>query len=222
MNILFITHDCSLSGAPLLLLHTIKWLRKNTTIQPIVLCLLSGPLYTEFSKIAHTFIFEKYAPITPAKKQENEIKKFFKKFFKKNASKNHHFIKHITDNPVSIIHGNTVIAGNVYQFVRQYANAPIISHLHELSGIINQHPSSWKFCLQYSDFFLGGSKACLNNLRNLGVATSKSGLCYDAIDIQQFLEKASIYQKSSYQQEYFTIGFCAHLFYRKGVDIFFS
>jgi len=51
-RILFVTHECSRTGAPMYLLHFLRWLRRNTSQEFEVLTGKPGPLQAEFAKIA--------------------------------------------------------------------------------------------------------------------------------------------------------------------------
>ena len=57
MRILFISHDASRTGAPIVLLNLINWINKNTSKEIIILLKDTGPLLKEFQKIAPTFIW---------------------------------------------------------------------------------------------------------------------------------------------------------------------
>src|SRR5438045_3040406 len=67
-NVLFLGHDASRTGAPLLLLELIKWLKNNSAINPSVLLKRGGVLESD------------YAAIAPTRAYDEEWKRMNKKF----------------------------------------------------------------------------------------------------------------------------------------------
>src|SRR4051794_39912860 len=53
-DVLFVSHDATRTGAPIVLLHLLRWLRANTDIDPTVLLTGDGPLATEFEAVGAT------------------------------------------------------------------------------------------------------------------------------------------------------------------------
>lgn len=51
---LFVSHEASRTGAPMVLLHFLRWLRANTSLDFEVLLLAGGPLVPEFAAVAPT------------------------------------------------------------------------------------------------------------------------------------------------------------------------
>jgi hypothetical protein len=56
---LFVCHEGQRTGAPLLLLWLIRWLKSHTSIQPVVALMRDGPLKAEFSALCPTHTFER-------------------------------------------------------------------------------------------------------------------------------------------------------------------
>ena len=56
---LFVCHEGQRTGAPLLLLWLIRWLKSHPTIQPVVALMRDGPLKAEFSALCPTYTFER-------------------------------------------------------------------------------------------------------------------------------------------------------------------
>lgn len=53
-RVLFVSHEATRTGAPMMLLHFLRWLRANTSLDFEVLLLAGGPLVSEFSAVAPT------------------------------------------------------------------------------------------------------------------------------------------------------------------------
>ncbi len=57
-KILFISHDATRTGAPLVLLSLCRWLRQHTAVDFEILLLAYGPLLDDFKRVAPTFVVE--------------------------------------------------------------------------------------------------------------------------------------------------------------------
>lgn len=53
-KVLFITHDCSRTGAPRMTLKLVRWLTERGLVEPVVLAGGAGPLQSEFRSVAPT------------------------------------------------------------------------------------------------------------------------------------------------------------------------
>lgn len=54
--ILFVSHEGTRTGAPMMLLHFLRWLRDNSTIDPQVALIRGGPLAPEFAEVGPTTV----------------------------------------------------------------------------------------------------------------------------------------------------------------------
>ena len=57
-KVLFISHDASRTGAPLVLLNFLKWFKVNTAIPFLVLLKIDGEMEPEFQELGPTFVWE--------------------------------------------------------------------------------------------------------------------------------------------------------------------
>lgn len=56
-RVLFVCHEGQRTGAPLLLLWLLRWLKGNTSLEPVVALMRDGPLRQEFSALCATHTF---------------------------------------------------------------------------------------------------------------------------------------------------------------------
>ena len=61
-KILFISHAASRTGAPILLLQFLKWLKANSDVEFNILVSVPGPLLPEFEALAETYVM--YQPLS--------------------------------------------------------------------------------------------------------------------------------------------------------------
>ena len=59
MKLLFISHEASRTGAPIVLLTFLKWLRKNTSHEIRIIMVRGGELSKEFNQCGKMFTLEK-------------------------------------------------------------------------------------------------------------------------------------------------------------------
>lgn len=57
-RILFVSHDSSRTGAPIVLLHLLRWLRRSTDHRPSVVLLEGGELEDEFRRLAPVIVID--------------------------------------------------------------------------------------------------------------------------------------------------------------------
>lgn len=155
--LLFITHDVSRTGAPILLLNLMKLLKESGyTVHCLVKNSL-GTLMNEFSFVAETCLIYN----RPSKK--NIITKYKRKFEKwKTIAK----IKKLLSD-IDIIFSNTITNGDIIPFIKENSKAPVISYIHELKMgarvfTKNQYVEN---VIQFTDYFLAPSKTVKNFLQ---------------------------------------------------------
>lgn len=124
--ILFISHDASRTGAPILLLNFLKWFKQNSPLPFKVLLGRGGPLESEFAALAPTLRLDS---------------SFHRSIPQKILSR---FGWHRSTNPleqwlaqdeVGLVYSNTITNHKALTAV-SFLKCPIISHIHELEYII--------------------------------------------------------------------------------------
>lgn len=56
LPVLFVAHEGTLTGAPMVLLHLVRWLRDNSRVEPTVAVLRDGPLTEQFAEVGPTTV----------------------------------------------------------------------------------------------------------------------------------------------------------------------
>jgi len=172
-TILFISHEASLTGAPIVLLELIKWFKQNTLFDLKLILLRGGPLYRDG-------VFQKYVE-TLLVGSDVSIEKL--QLFCPNAS---------------VIYGNTVAASGVYEKL-QYLKAPIISHVHEQEGVLQTFPKQLQIMKKYTDYYITASDAVKENLLTKHkIAVNKVKTVFSFID--NFANIEDIDKKSHYKK----------------------
>lgn len=183
-KILFITHESSRSGAPMLLLHLLKWLKKRTTDYNVdVLTLRKGHLDSEFIAVADRY--DHYFDIFISKFQYYKNRILNLNFDLNQYGKDQFFLKYKSKN-YDYIYANSVVSMDMA--VKLTAFLPLkpklICNVHELPTIIDiEMPSFTAVSLKF-DLFLAGSFLVANALHEkYNIPESKIKVFYDFTDL---------------------------------------
>ena len=166
-KIIFISHDASRTGAPIVLLHLLKWLKANSNIEFITIIKNpTGPLLEEFNKVSKVYTHKsnKYHPDSSLKSiLKRRIKKILKPFSAPSISS-----KALVDFSPSIVYGNTVVTCDIALDIQNYFSVKpkVICHIHELDIAIDKYFGKKKFdALKHKvDYFIAVSEAVKKNL----------------------------------------------------------
>jgi glycosyltransferase involved in cell wall biosynthesis len=156
-NILVISHEASLTGAPVLLLNLLQLLKNGYSITII---LKRGGILTEkFQKIARTVVL----------KSEDYSQE--KSFLNKLLDRSKYFFKQISLIPLFLktdfVFSNTICNGRLLNRFRHF-NKPVLTYVHELESMLlyfNQKNDT-NYSLLQSSVLLYPSVAVLENLKN--------------------------------------------------------
>lgn len=213
-KILFISHDASRTGAPLVLLHLIQWLNNNSpSIKIDILLLKGGSLEVDFRKVCDkTFVFSEI--YKPEKLSVLIVNKIFSKLGIKNNNKELLFLNNIASNNYDIIYANTIVSLPIGEKIKK-ANqqSKLIVHVHELNTVIKMLTPNFDEYIGYIDRYIAASHQVKNNL--IDSWNVKSGLIEVIYPFAAFGKANSIKTK-----ETFIVGASGNADWRKGDDLF--
>jgi glycosyltransferase involved in cell wall biosynthesis len=213
-KILFISHEASRTGAPLILLHFIKWLNNNIkNIQFDVLLIKNGAIAGDFEKeCTNTFIFSEIHK--PLRFSEIIAKKIFSKLGIKQKQKEKLFFKNIASNNYNLIYANTVATIAIAVKIKKYCqSSKLLVHIHELNTIIKTVAPDFSNYRKYVDKYIAVSYQVKNNLiDNCNVHENLIDVIYEYGIVNE--------DAVSKDNKTFTIGASGNAHWRKGDDIF--
>lgn len=128
-KILFVTHDTSRSGAPLLLLNYIKWLKEVKELTPLILIARSGELDGEFRKQGKVF----YAYQLKNSIGKSIFYKIYTRLFNSSISKDVYYLIlkwRLKKLRIGLIYSNTICNGNLMEFLN-FLKVKQVCHVHE-------------------------------------------------------------------------------------------
>ncbi len=228
-KILFISHDASRTGAPIILLNFLKWFKANTNIPFQILLKKGGELESEFKAIAPVSAFPENEPkqtrllthIMSRMKAKLGIRKLQLKLLKK---------KLIQDN-IGLIYANTVTNGEILEFLSEL-NCPIICHVHELNWTIEAFLGIKAFepVIKHTQKYIAVSETVKQNLiKNHQIPEAKIEKIYEFIptvqsqstenhQIREITER--IYEQLEIPKEAKIVCASGTTDWRKGSDLF--
>jgi glycosyltransferase involved in cell wall biosynthesis len=215
-RILFIGHEAERTGAPIVLLNYLQWLKKSKPQYEIDLLLLrGGDLEEEYRKVADNVY------LLPSNDNPSIIERGISHLKKKAKIKTKlpplaPFAKNY-----DVVLGNTIVSLDYLKFFKQ-KGFHTICWLHELEYVVKLF-SVEKFIelSEYTDRFIVASKAVENMLRQFGIE-KKTHLVYEFSKIETEISESAETLKNELNipPNAFVVGGSGTIEWRKGVDLF--
>jgi len=227
--ILFIGHDAGRTGAVMVLLHFLRWLKlAHPEIKIEILLQRGGDLVPSFQELAPTFVLDKrYSPFIMLFRRV--ISKFWLAWTLVAGQKAWLQWRYCGFRRPDLIFANTVTHGNLLELL-QSAHRPIITYVHELEYLIqNLSPKdTFDKVKRFTNYYVAASVAVQKNLvLNHGIAKDSIGVVHAITPIsQQFDGDALLQQRIKLRMEWnipenaYVVGACGTLEWRKGIDLF--
>lgn len=129
-TVLFISHEASFTGAPILLLHLIALIHARNEFQICTLCVRGGDLTTEFARYGECYVLKNedmYHEVGVGRRLVNRLSFLFRLG---------HFIPKWQR--ADVVFNNTIGNGKVLRVFSRFRELPVTSYIHELEESI-QH-----------------------------------------------------------------------------------
>jgi len=208
-NILFVGHYAGHTGAPIILLRLITWLKENTNLGLKVLLKSDGPLKSLYETIAPVSIYSK--PGT-----ESRLKSRLFGIVKNELKKNY------PPSSIDLIFTNTITNGEILDAL-SYLNCPVICRVAELDYWINRSgKANLQMIKKHVTHFIAVSHAVKNNLvQNYDISEKKIDVIHGFIMPE--VKKPNpdkIRESLNIPQNSIIVGGCGGEVWRKGKDLF--
>ncbi|WP_299060596.1 glycosyltransferase [uncultured Polaribacter sp.] len=215
-KILFITHESSRTGAPLVLLNFIKWLRLvETELQIDCLSLASGYLDNDFKEIVDNFY------LLDKKEKQSILKKIYFKIIGTTYKKeNKNFlIRQLKKQGYHLIYANSILSLDFSsQLKKEFKNTKLILHLHELSVSVKLYSPSFFNQSKLVDFFICVSSLVQTNIvYNYNVLINKTKIIHPFSKLKKI---NSLEKQNKNDQKKMIVGASGNINHRKGYDLF--
>lgn len=207
MKVLFVSHDASRTGAPLMLLYFLKWLKiSHPEVSFDLLVLGDGVLKSDFKKLSLNY-FEK----------KDSRYSVFRRIIYKLVNKAN-LIDVISKFKYDIIYANSIVSldTSIHIKNRCIGKPRIICHVHELTLIVKLLAKNFKDLCTSVDYFIAASDK-VNKMLNqdFGISSNKISTVYEFSGLNHYTDNSY----SKFGQE-FIVGGSGTGHWRKGIDIF--
>ncbi|MFB2816372.1 glycosyltransferase [Umezakia ovalisporum] len=217
-KVLFISHDASRTGAPIVFLNFLRWFKDNTDIPFQILLRRGGELEPEFAALAPTLVHEQNT-------KHSLLKQAAKRLFKDNP-----IIKlqrQLAKANIGLIYSNTATNGNLLQTL-SHLNCPVISHIHELEYTIQLFGiTEFEHLKKQTTHFIACSQAVKTNLvTHHQISASNVTVTHEFIPIisapinSNSLPQQFIHRELNLPDNAFIVGASGTTDWRKGADLF--
>lgn len=208
-KILFISHDASLSGAPLVLLEILQILKKTEKYYIKVLFLEGGDMHKDFEFVCDVVIVEK--------KENTFLKKIRRKIFNKNE-----IIRKLNNEKFDLLYLNSIASFAFFPELESLKVSKTILHMHESGNFPFYSYKILEKILEKVDKVICVSNLVKNYLLSIiQVDIDKVIVIYPCyFNHYNFLDIDS--KTNQVSKDEFVIGGCGNLSLTKGFDLFIS
>ncbi len=216
-RLLFIGHEASRSGAPIVLLQLLTWLRKRSPDMQIDVLLLGGGDLTDE--------FRDFANVTVLSPEQNTTMRMLFNYARKKLDLRTQFKPRrsaVFFTEYDLIIGNTVATLEYLKFFKT-KGFRTVCWIHEMEYAVTTFYTRKEF-LELSahiDRFIAGSNAVSRFLVDSGI-TSKIDVVYDFLQITEKVaeDRNALFGEIGIPPDSFVVGGCGTVEWRKGVDLF--
>jgi glycosyltransferase involved in cell wall biosynthesis len=162
-RVLFISHDASRTGAPILLLNLLRWLKVNSDLSFSIILRNGGVLEPEFSALAPvsnlTAGISASTRWLPRGSTRIGLRRTAEKVFL------HRLKTRLLHENFGLVYANTVTNGDILEFLSDL-RCPVVCHVHELEYGIQHYTDAEKFgrVKEHTSHYIAASEAVRRNL----------------------------------------------------------
>lgn len=154
VDVLFISHETSRTGAPMVLLHLLEWLRRNSSLRFAVLLQRGGPLLDEFRGVCETFEMHPRPLVSRYRGVRDALQQLHQRRLR----------RALGNMRPRLIYANSLASLPAVEML-SHLQCPLITHVHELEFYIRKLGSerfaSWQ---RRTGTFIAASNAVRENL----------------------------------------------------------
>ena len=221
-KVLFISHDASRTGAPLLLLKLIEWLKTNSSIKPSVLLKRGGDIAAEYRNLAPTrCLAEESAKINRG------LHRRILRRLRLSTIRQPDLNRLYPPEAFPVVYANTIDSADM---IPQLAGSGrrIIHHVHELSQVTEQFNAvdMMKQAIPLTFAYIAASHSVREHLeKTIGVPAGKIHVIHEfplmtAKENNRSDTRRTIRQRLGVPEDAFVVGMCGLPQWRKGTDLF--
>lgn len=224
--ILFVSHEGTRTGAPMMLLHFLRWLREHGKVDPQIALLRGGPLTEQFAELGPTTVLGDVVDWpTPS---NNEIRLELRGLYGPSLQLQRLRMRSTVAplREARHVYLNSSVSLRLLHHLPRTETA--ISHIHELQSSLpwsmrTQDPALMRSRVTH---FIAAADCVADNLhRSYDVERSRISRLYEFIDTSAVVEpperdRATIRAELGLADDALVVGGCGYADWRKGIDLF--
>ena len=217
---MFVAHEASRTGAPLILLHFLHWFKANVGWPFAILLAKDGPLEDSFATLAPTAVLDRgpwrYWSLGRRILRKLGLERLGERLYRKDLA------RRLSPRP-DLIYCNSIAAGPALDFLDEF-DAPVLTHVHELKWFfrVGLTPEQLQRLMRRTVRYIGCSNAVGEFLaRDTGVPVTSIDVVHEFL-IRDRLDcdaGASKVECSSIPAGTKVVGAVGSLSWRKGTDL---
>lgn len=186
--ILFISHEATRTGAPIALLHMLRWLQHETDWEIHILLLTGGELEADFRAIGETHLWE--PPLLPGAWPQRWQR--LKELARVPYARKQKLLARFKQISPAIIYANSVVSLALGVELKRKLGARLVSHIHELNVLLQKliTPRAFAQLASHVDVFVTVSQAAKSSLVHAhGIPQAKVTVlfaCIDSLEAAQY------------------------------------
>lgn len=215
-RILFIGHEATRTGAPVVLRHLLGWLKENTDFDIQLLLLSGGELVSEYRDLVPVFVL----PDPGRSIVSRGFRKLKEEMLETRKLRTRGLEPFKTDYDVVI--GNTALTLEYLRYFKK-RGSKTICWMHELEYIIKTLFTVERFAelTESVDMVIGGSGATEKMLRGFGIGKRVEAVYdFSTVDRSASYDVAEVRSRLGIPEDAFVVAGSGTLEWRKGVDLF--
>lgn len=224
-TVLIISRDATRTGAPLLLLNNLKWIKKNSSLKFIVILRKGGPLLDDYKSLAEVFLWEDIVTLgTKSNKFKYFIYKVCRKMFRlgDETIARLYFTRLSRKKNIKLIYSNTATNGYFIKQLKTILPCKVLTHVHEGEKMLDFFNANGDvtYNLQVSDQIIAVSNTVKNVLVEKYKIKNNIEVIHGAIDSSLAYQKNNRSLLSKVKDDSIIIMTCGYIGWHKGVDFF--
>ena len=223
-TVLFLSHDASRTGAPIQLLHLLRWLRRNADFDVEILLRSGGPMEKEFRELGPVTVLRDQPPEDGFGRLRRARRKVDDAI---GGVQWAHVVRRLARGGISLVYSNTITNGAALERLARL-KCPVLSHVHEIEPTIRLFgDENVRLVREHTTRFVACAEAVRSDLvGTFGVRPEIVDVVYGFVDPRDRSAEAVASMRASQRAELgipadaFVVGACGATDWRKGADVF--
>lgn len=232
-RLLAVSHDASLSGAPVMLLQFLRWIREHQPgrVDPEVLLLRGGPLEAEFAGLAPVRVLAPFDRFTTAEVAYRRMSRVVPAPPRRWLTTARARLLLARTRGHDVIWLNSAASAPVLRGLPRSPRQRVVTAVHELDRVIDSlGADDWQMAVARTHVFVAGSSGIADGLlRRPGIDPDRVVVAPEFIDTRREVDgtprpvtpdRVAVRRSLGVPDDAYVVGACAATSWRKGADLF--